>query len=450
MAEKFTPENDPLIAQLRAHDPLTSRDVPEADEATLWRATAAKPARTKFGIRWSLRRPAIRWAAPLAATAALALAVGVGVGSLNKPTTPLFSLANGSATGAGQKLATGMAEGSTMVGGDAKIGLWYGQTFEYTAIEGLDSNWSNSGSAYRLVNPSSPERILSELGEIFGVTGEIARQDAGEGNPYTTYSLGNTDGSEKALWLYWGPTASWNFYDPSTNLTPKCLRESAEGCVEFDNTPPDASLLPNSSKMKAFAGKTLSALGLKADQYRLNENRDNYGAYLRAELLAGSTPVAIETYFGWNQLGLTSAGGTLGTLEKVSDVPLVAPSKAVARITDWRWSGGLPGSFWDANSPAVSLPTTKDIAVGDQPVDTKLPGDGVSEPSATPEPIKVTIDKFDSRLMVVWSAQGGIWIVPGYVLSSSDSQVAGQWFPVLAVADGVITMPELEQGAVTY
>jgi hypothetical protein len=98
----------------------------------------------------------------------------------------------------------------------------------------------------------------------------------------------------------------------------------------------------------------------------------------------------------------------------------------------------------------VSTPTTKDISVGDQPVDTKLPGDGVSEPSASPEPIKVTIDKFDSRLMVVWSAQGGIWIVPGYVFSSPDSQVAGQWFPVLAVADGVITMPELEQGAVTY
>jgi hypothetical protein len=147
MAEKLTPENDPLIAQLKAHDPLTNWDVPEADEATLWRATSGKPSRTRFGIRWSLRRPTIRWAAPLAATAALALAVGAGVGSLNKPTTPLFSLANGSATGAGQKLATGMAEGSTMVGGDAKIGLWYGQTFEYSASEDLDSNWNDSGSA---------------------------------------------------------------------------------------------------------------------------------------------------------------------------------------------------------------------------------------------------------------------------------------------------------------
>ncbi len=457
MAEKFTPENDPLIQALRAHDPLTNKQLPEAEEATLWRATATKPTRTKFGMR--LRRPAIRWAAPFAATAVLALAVGASVGSLNKPATPLFSLAHGSASASGQKLASGMSESSTMAGGDAKIGLWYGQTFEYSAADGLDTNWNDSGSAYRLVAPSSPERILNDLGEIFGVAGKIARQDGGEGNPYTTYSLGNTDGTEKAIWLYWGPAPSWSFYDPSTNFTPKCLKESAEGCVEFDNTPPDASLLPNSSKMKGFASKALSAIGLKTNQYRLNENRDNYGAYLRAELLAGSTPVAIETYFSWNQLGLTSAGGTLGSLEKVSDVPVIAPSKAVARITDWRWSGGLPGSFWDANSPAVSMPTTKDIA--EQPADATAPAEPTepgaggepgtgSGPVATPDPIKVTIDKFESRLMVVWSAQGGIWVVPGYVFSSSDSQVAGQWFAILAVADGVITMPEPEQGAVTY
>lgn len=455
MAEKKETNQEELFRQIRAHDPLSNLDLPEPDESVLWNATA-KPNKSMTGFRlnWSLRRPSARWAAPFAATAALALAIGATVGTLSKPTTPLFSLASGGAANSSQKLASGVSESGAMVAGDAKIGLWYGQTFDYSAADGLDSGWNDRGTAYRLVTPSSPERILKQLGELFGVSGKLLRQESEYENGYTTYSLGNTDGTDKAIWLYWGTTPSWNFYDPATNPTPKCLRESSEGCIEFDNTPPDASLLPASAKMKAFANSTMSALGLTSSEYRLFEDRDGYGAYVRAELLAGGTPVAVETYFAWNTLGLSSAGGTLGSLEQVSDVPLIAPSKAVSRISDWRWSGGLPGSFWQSNSAAASPSMSKDIAVSDAPSTSEPATEEGSvatpEPQATPEPIRVTIDKFESRLMVVWSSQGGIWVVPGYVLTSKDAVVAGQVFTVLAVADGVVQMPELEQGAVTY
>lgn len=455
MAENKDFSSDKLVDNLKAHDPLANQDLPEADEAILWRATAkSSTSRARFGLSWKLRKPPVRWAAPIAATAAIALAVGATVGTLSKPTTPLFSLASGGSANSAQKLSAGMSESSTLAGGDAKIGLWFGQSFEYSAASDLDSDWKDRGMAYRLVAPSSPERILKQLAEIFNVDGPIVREESGDSNQFVTYTIGKTDGTEKAIWLYWSAAPSWNFYDPSMNPAPKCLREAAEGCVEYDNTAPDASLLPGSAKIKAFATSTMKALGLSSSDYRLYENRDSYGAYVRTELLAGSTPVAIETYFGWNTLGLTSAGGTLGTLEAVSEVPLVAPSKTVSRISDWRWSGGLPGSYWHTHTPALSSSTSKDISVeplapSSEPASTSEPA-ATSEPVPTPEPIKVTIDKFETQMMVVWSAQGGTWVVPGYVLSSKDAAVAGQLFAVLAVADGVIQMPELEQGAVTY
>lgn len=450
MAENKDFSSDNLVDHLKALDPLAKQDLPEADEAVLWRATAEnRNKKTRIGLSWNLRKPTVRWAAPFAATAALALAVGATVGTLSKPTTPLFSLASGGSANSAQKLSAGMNEGAALAGGDAKIGLWFGQTFDYSAANDLDSDWKDRGLAYRLVAPSSPERILKQLAEIFKVEGSIAREESGDSNQFVTYTIGKTDGTEKAIWLYWSAAPSWNFYDPSMNPAPKCLRESAEGCVEYDSTAPDASLLPRAAEIKAFAASTMKALGLSENEYRLYENRDSYGAYVRTELLAGSTPVAIETYFGWNTLGLTSAGGTIGTLEEVSEVPLIAPSKTVSRISDWRWSGGLPGSYWQSHSQAaVSSSTSKDISV--EPLLTKEDPAASNEPMPTPDPISVTIDKFESQMMVVWSAQGGTWVVPGYVLTSKDAAVAGQLFAVLAVADGVIQMPELEQGAVTY
>ena len=69
--------------------------------------------------------------------------------------------------------------------------------------------------------------------------------------------------------------------------------------------------------------------------------------------------------------------------------------------------------------------------------DPRRPGPRADIP--TPEVVDVTVDTAEpTLLLLMWDADGGAWLVPGYAMKVSE----GWWSSVVSLVDGVIALPE--------
>ncbi|MBU1586589.1 MAG: hypothetical protein KKH51_01435 [Actinobacteria bacterium] len=50
----------------------------------------------------------------------------------------------------------------------------------------------------------------------------------------------------------------------------------------------------------------------------------------------------------------------------------------------------------------------------------------------------MTVDTAEPTLLLMWDADGGAWLVPGYAMKVSE----GWWSSVVSLVDGVIALPE--------
>lgn len=429
------------------------------------------------------------------ASASMTAVAAVAVGSLviANPFAargPLFTAAAGAP--AGPAAAAGaMAE-------DARMMMWI--DYDYVAGPGLSTD-GGRGSVYQLQRVGTPEGLLGELAERFGVDGAVAETSYFD-PAWPSYIVGPEDGTAPSLTVTWSGTGTWWYSNPAAYPEPVCelvAYETENGVEEFEECaqpeiPAEQSLAPSEAEAKELAADLFGDLGLEVSAADVRVIADAWQTMASASLTVDGVATAIDYSIGWTPLGQIAwaSGHSIEVVER-GEFDTVSPTAAVDRLTDWRWfgaggpdyqggvsilaaAGGLardaaadPGVPDASVSSPVEQPGTTE-PVEPTPGESSQPGEGTTvepvdptiepgepgeepivdpteEPSVMPEPqqVTVTVDTAEATLLLMWDADGNAWLVPGYAMQHPD----GFWNTIVSLVDGVIELPAPVEGEVT-
>ncbi len=425
------------------------------------------------------------------ASASLAAVAAVAVGSLVivnpfAPSAPLFT----AAAGAQPVAAPGGAQ-SALAAEDAKIGFWI--NYEYVAGPDLGTD-GGSGGVYQLRRVGTPEQVLADLADQFGVDGDIV--EASYFDPaYPTYVVGPEDGTAPSVTVTWSGTGNWWFNNPAAYPPPVCQTVSYEtetGTEEYEEctvpeTPASESLAPSEAEAQSLAAELFSELGLDVAADDVRVTADAWQTMATVNLVVDGTATAIDYSVAWSPLGeiAWAYGHSIEVVDR-GDFGTVSPTTAVERLNDWRWfgaagpdyQGGMaflaadsgvarssvggddsvssPPSEGEAVEPVEPTDSVEPVDPTDavepiDPVEPTAPAeepivDPTIEPAPLPEPetVTVTVESSEPTLLLMWDAEGNAWLVPGYAMQHPD----GYWNTIVSLVEGIIELPEPFEGEV--
>lgn len=311
--------------------------------------------------RVTLVNPKARRATALAgATGALATiaAVAVVTTSVFGPQEPLFTLAGGMG-GEGAALSAESA--------DTRIAQWV--EYRYVAGESLSKD-SGRGEVYQLVLTGTPESVLTDVGQVFGITGDI-NESLYFDPAYPSYVIGSRewDGGPSVT-INWMGTGSWWYSDPAAYPEPDCpevdpnTEPDSDGdpdrvieesdIIECVYTAPTGSF-PSEAEAKRLAADIFSQTGFPVEA---NDVRvlyaDEWGMSLAASLTVAGEETAIEWALGIAPGGIISyASGHSITVENRGEFDTISAYDAVERLEDGNWWGSPGPEFYD-NQPMIA------------------------------------------------------------------------------------------------
>jgi len=320
------------------------------------------------------------------ASASLAAVAAVAVGSLVvvnpfAPRAPLFTAASGSPLGSPEAVSA-MSE-------DARIGLWI--DYDYVAGPGLSDD-SGRGSVYQLQRVGSPEGVLAEFADRFGVDGDVAETSYFDPE-WPSYVVGPEDGSAPSIQVTWSGTGNWWFNNPAAYPDPVCelvAYETENGTEEFEECtqpeiPAAESLAPSEEEAADLAADLFRDLGLDVDAGDVRVMADAWQTMATVNLEVDGIATAIDYSVAWTPLGeiAWAYGHSIEVVDR-GDFDTVSAVDAVDRLEDWRWFGaGGPDYQGGMSILAAESGVARDAAAGFGAPDTP-----VSSPdsSATDEP----------------------------------------------------------------
>jgi hypothetical protein len=387
-------------------------------------------------------------------TATVAL-VAVGAFWSAQIPTPLIALGNNAG---GPK---GMAESSSsLADSDQKIGMPNPFSYEYVAGANL-SDQGGKGQVYQAELVGDPATVLGRVARAMGIDGTVSEAEYSTPD-YPTYQIGSVDGISSSATITWTGTGNWWFSNPAAYPMPKCLEEAKteDGqayCSRYEELTATPGLLPSEVAMKAAAQKIFSSVGAPAQLGEITTYRDDYSAYATAPLQVAGQDTPFEWSVSWGSNG--SIGSVSGHSVKFvprGEFETVSAKAAVARIVDWRYSGGVASSLWSKYSSAIPVASplvrTADDAVSAEPGVNQEPDvtqeqpDVTQEPPVEPKKVTVEINQAESALVSIWAADGSVWLVPGFILVGDQ----GSMSPVFSLVDGVVKMPVWSPELVAY
>ncbi len=424
------------------------------------------------------------------ASASLAAVAAVAVGSLVivnplAPRGPLFT----AAAGAQSVAAPGGAQ-AALASEDAKIGLW----INYEYVPGADLGTDGGrGGVYELRRIGSPEQVLADLADEFGVDGDVAESSYFD-PAYPTYVVGPEDGSAPSITVTWTGTGNWWFNNPSAYPPPVCelvSYETENGTEEYEECvtpeiPASESLAPSEADAKALAAELFSGLGFDVDADDVRVTADLWQTMATVNLVVDGFATAIDYSVAWSPLGeiAWAYGHSIEVIDR-GDFDTVSPTAAVDRLSDWRWfgaggpdyQGGMAylaadlgvarsadesGSSSPSDGGAVEPADPTDTVEPVEPTEPAEPGDEpVVEPTepveepiidptvepmpiVEPETVTVTVESSEPTLLLMWDAQGNAWLVPGYAMQHPD----GFWNTIVSLIEGIIELPAPFEGEI--
>ena len=448
---------------------------------------AGRPPRAGRTARRGSGRLSERRVGVIAGVAALALIAGVSQGLLRGgDDLPVIVLASGGAPGgsAGGPLAADAMDSSLRSESDVDRLWWWTPTiYRFELADGVTFP-AGSAPAWRLVPPADLAAAAARLTATFGLPG--ARVSEWDAN-----SLQSEGADGASLWV--GATGDWYYsgdLDDSTQWicdeVPVVDRgDAADDGSELapvDCTPPAPPVgVPDEARARTLALEVLARVG-HGDARITSVYADEWGAWVSAEPtfvglpagVAGSSGLMVSVGFGGGER-LTSASGTLATVERLGEYPTIDLAAAILRLEQelsaWLTDGAVARPMpADLDAPGGEAPAAEGEAGGDTPVsdrdtpapdgDTPAPdgdtpitilpvpdgpggGDSGSEPGTDPdlgplpEPVEVTVRIVSVELVtsLAWSADGTMLLIPHCRLTDSD----GGWWFVVAVEDRYVT-----------
>ncbi len=332
---------------------------------------------------------------------------------------------------------------------DSKMMMPNPFTYVYVAGDSLSED-GGSGDVFELQLTGDPKLILQNVAGALGVEGAIVEPEYSTAE-YPAYVIGSIDGTGPSATINWSGTGGWWFSNPSAYPTAACAKmESAEDgtqyCGAYEEQKPTPELLPSKAEMISQAVKLFSATGLKVSPTDIETSLSEWGASAYASLKIGGQDSPIEWTISWGSNGKigTVSGQSVkavnrGSYETISD------KAAVARMSDWRYSGQLPQSAWAKyQTPPSAEMIAYDGAVKAEPPVVQ-PTDGVSPepipetgPEPTPSTVTVSVNKAIKSQLMIWDKAGKPWIVPGVMLFSKEGWIT----PVFTLKDGIVELPD--------
>jgi len=325
------------------------------------------------------------------ASASLAAVAAVAVGSLVianpfAARAPLFvAAAAGTASGASE--ASALAD-------DARIALWIDYT--YVAGAGLGTE-GGSGGVYQLQRVGSPEQILADVADRFGVDG-AAGQTTYFDPAWPSYVIGPEDGSAPSITVTWSGTGNWWYNNPAAYPEPVCElvsyeteigTEQFEECVQPQISAAD-SLAPSDAEARAQAADLFGSLGLDVEPADVRVMADAWQTTATASLTVDGVATAIDYSVAWSPLGeiAWAYGHSIEVVDR-GDFGTVSATTAVDRLDDWRWFGAAGPDYQGGMNilaagsgvarDAVGISGSPDASVS-SPAEAPVQG-GTTEPS---------------------------------------------------------------------
>jgi len=303
---------------------------------------------------------------------------------------------------------------SDAVGGDARMGMWWGvTTFELaTDLPALDT----PADGWRYVaKPDLDPGAAARLAQGFGLQGEPEALPAELGSGWR---IGPDDGSAPALWFGADSIGWWSYSAPWTRMREAELVMEDDGAVTpVEMTPPEG--VPTAGDAEARARELFDALGVDMNSVEVEVYADEWGASVTMwHLLDGRrTGYASSVGFGENA-AVTWAGGQLNSPERVAGFDRVGTAAGFERLA----SGG--GSWWGGGSM-----TKADVAL-------PYPADGgeIGDENGELPVITMQIVGVKEAWWTLYDVDGTMWVVPGYAFLDSD----GGEHLVPAVSDELI------------
>ena len=337
-------------------------------------------------------------------------------------------------------LAQSQPQREGLASSDAKMSMWV--EYEYVAGPGL-STAAGSDQVYQLNLNGSPEALLEKLAARFGVEGKLSKETYDEGKTYN-YFFGNKAKSEDAsVSVYWTGTGSWYYGDYSK------YSEKVD--------------LPSKASALAAAKEIFADTGLDVSEDAITLTSGDWGMVAQASLQVGGEDTALEWMVNWAPNGeIIGVSGHSVSVEAKGTFGTISAKDSVKRLGDWRYSGSAASSYYGGGMAMMSRggsvysdvtdagtePSVEPTAVpyGDDTVEptevtTEEPTvDPVPEP--TPEKVVMKLVSSKKTHLLIWDADGGAWLVPGYMLKNTD----GWYSSVISLVDGVIALPKLDAG----
>jgi len=354
------------------------------------------------------------------------------------PKVPLIEL---NATGASPQ----MGRGSSLAAEGASDKMMMPNPFSYTYIAGEKlSNQGGSGKVYKVTLEGDPQDLLTKIAKTLGISGSIYESDYSTAE-FPTFQIGSKDGTGPSAVINWAGTGNWWFNDPGAYPSAKCnsfqiADDGAEYCAGYEEQKATPGLIPSKNEILAAAVKMFNATGLKATASDIRIDISEWGASASASLKIDGNETPIEWYMNWGSNGkIGSVSGNSVRFVEQGTLNTISEKAAVARMSDWRYSGQISNSIWTKYAPPVRSGEPGMIAY-DTPVENGETTEPTSspEPVSSPKPILVTVNEAHAVSMLIWDKGGNAWLVPGYVLIGDQ----GWLTPVFALEDGVVALPD--------
>jgi hypothetical protein len=365
---------------------------------------------------------------------ATAIFIAVPMLNISGSTTGLIQLGGTAQQGAaGSKSAPGMlSSAQDEIGGK----MMMPNPFSYIYVAGPDlSSEQSRGGVYQLALTGSAKSVLSQAAKALGLSGEVFEPEYSTAE-FPTFQIGANDGTTQSVAVTWVGTGNWWYNNPAAYPAPVCddyvkAEDGSEYCNRYQEQKPTPELQPTKAEMISQAMKIFSATGLKVSATDISTSSNEWGSSAFASLQIDGQDSPIEWSLYWAANGtLASASGHSVSLVDKGDFKTISAKDAVARISDWRYSGSISQSLWAKYQTNVQTPAID--------YDSPMVREGEpTEPEPTPTVVTVTVNKSVAAPMMIWDLSGNAWIVPGYLLIGDQ----GWLTPVFALEDGVVTLP---------
>ncbi len=453
----------------------STADAAPGDRGAPGDALPSRPGASRGGSsRPSSSRPATRARSlrrlSAAAAALVVLAGGVGVLTRSGDDLPMLDLAAGPGVGPATSMdAAGTREGAMTEPALGDMMWWVPTTYRFELAAGVALP-AGQAPAWRLVRPADLAAAAAPIAATLG----LPTLAASEWDASTLWSESDAAGSlwvaPSGDWYYSGPAHLWPVWDCPTvdtgvdagdSRTEPAPADGSTGSVGpsvgpvEECTPPAPPVgVPDAERARTLAAEFLATVGHR-DVRVVDVWSDEWGAWVTAEPTMSGVPAGsgLTVSVGFGAQGrVTSANGTLATVERIGEYPTIDAAPAIARLEDdlnaWQLGGPIarpmpadagtlegPGSGTaDQEDADPDAPVSDQDGDADTPVTIlPVPDGDAPMPGGDVEPVELTVTIVSIELVtsLAWTSAGEMLLLPHYRLIDSD----GGWWFVVAVAD---------------